>query len=353
LPAGATPLDFAYRIHSDVGNHTSGARVTTEDGRLVTRMVPLDHELKNGDTVEIITQKNAHPTRDWLQFARTKAARTHIQRYVKAHERHIDQQIGRDRLDHELKTQGLRGVFDDLREDDLLWTAKELHQPDVESLLVALGTDKLRPSAVIAKLRERIPDRLPLPPEPAVTADGAAETVRAPEVEAPRGIDVAGVPGLYTRLASCCNPVPGDAVLGFITRGRGVVVHRADCATLAAMLAREPERAVAVTLSNQDGQQTYRVPIVVQATDRQGLLADVTGVINDLKINMVKVTTLTNAAKRTATITAILELNRTEQLEQVIRRLLGVKSVLSVERKQSRAAGPAEPAPSRRARRRT
>lgn len=345
LPAGSTPLDFAYRIHSDVGNHCAGARVTTEDGRLVTRMVPLDYELKNGDTVQIITAKNAHPTRDWLQFARTKAARTHIQRYLKAHERHIDAQIGRDRLDHELKLHGVRGGADDLREDDLLWTAKELGQPDVESLMVALGIEKLRPAAVIAKLRERIPERLPLPAEPREAQELAGETSRA-EAPAPTGVDVAGVGGLFTRLASCCSPVPGDEVRGFITRGRGVVVHRADCATLAAMLEREPERAVAVTLPNLDGQQTYHVPIIVHAADRPGLLADVTGVISHLKINMVKVTTITQPAKHSATITAILELNRAEQLDAVFRALLGVKSVLNVERKQNRAKGAPEP-PSR------
>jgi GTP diphosphokinase / guanosine-3',5'-bis(diphosphate) 3'-diphosphatase len=344
LPAGATPLDFAYRVHSDVGNRTSGARVTTEDGRLVTRMVPLDYELKSGDTVEIITNKNAHPTRDWLQFARTKAARTHIARYLKAHERHIDQQIGREELDRDLRTQGLRGGIEDVRDDDLLWTARELTQPDIESLLVAIGTDKLRPSAVIAKLRERIPERFPPSPDARDGAEPASESTRPTEPAVPRGVDVAGVAGLYTRLASCCSPVPGDAVAGFITRGRGVVVHRADCATLAAMLAREPERAVTVSLSMLDDQQTYRVPIIVIANDRPGLLADVTGVIANLKINMVKVTTVTNPSKHSATITAILELNRAEQLDQVLRTLLGIKSVLSVERKQSRAASAPEPA---------
>lgn len=338
LPAGSTPLDFAYRIHSDIGNHCAGARVTTDEGRLITRMVPLDHELRNGDTVEIITQKNAHPTRDWLRFARTKVARTHIQRYLKAHERHIDQQIGQERLDRELKNQGIRGGLDDVREDDLLWAAKELKQESSEDLLVAIGTDKVRPSAVITHLRERIPERLAPAPEMRETPAPAAETPRAPEA-APGGVDVAGVAGLYTRLASCCNPVPGDEVLGFVTRGRGVVVHRADCPNLAQLLRREPERAIRVEMSNLDGQQAYRVPIIVQASDRPGLLADVTGVISRLKINMVKVATVTNPARRTATITAVLELTQANQLEMVIGHLLGVKSVVQVERKQAKQPG--------------
>ena len=341
LPAGSTPLDFAYRIHSDVGDHTAGARVTTEEGRLITRMVPLDYELRNGDTVQIITQKNAHPTRDWLHFARTKAARTHIQRYLKAHERHIDQQIGQERLDRELKAHGLRAGLGDVREDDLLWAAKELKQESVEDLLVALGTDKVRSSAVIARLRERMPERLAPPPDAREASAPTAEPPRPPEPSTPSGVDVAGVAGLFTRLASCCNPVPGDDVRGFITRGRGVVVHRADCPNLLALLQREPEREVHVELSNLDGQQAYPVPIIVQATDRAGLLADVTGVISRLKINMVKVTTVTNPIRHTATITAVLELNQADQLESVMGHLLGVKSVLQVERKQAKQPGQA------------
>jgi GTP pyrophosphokinase len=343
LPAGSTPLDFAYRIHSAVGNHVSGARVTSDEGgRLTTRMVPLDYELRNGDTVQILTTKTAHPTRDWLQFIHTKAARTHIQRYIKEHERHIDQQIGRERLDREMKTQGFRGGYEDVREDDLLWVAGQLGQPDVESLLVAIGADKLRPNQVILKLRER----LPLTAEPREAATPVTEPARAPETEPAEGVDVAGVAGLYTRLANCCSPVPGDKVLGFITRGRGVVVHRADCPVLAAMLAREPERAVPVDITNLDGSQLYRVPIIVQAVDRPGLLADVTGVISKLKINMVKVGTITNPTRHTATITAVLELQRADQLDLVLRHVQGVKSVLSVERKHSGKAA-AEPEPKR------
>ncbi|HEV7126220.1 MAG TPA: TGS domain-containing protein, partial [Ktedonobacterales bacterium] len=349
LSAGSTPLDFAYRIHSDVGDHCAGARVTTEDERLVTKMVPLDYQLKTGDTVEIITHKHAHPTRDWLRFAVTKPARTHIQRYLKAHERHIDQQIGRDRLDRDLKLQGLRSGIDDLREDDLLWTAHDLDLPDVESLLVALGSEKLRTAVVIGKLRERLPDRFAPGPESRDAQSAAGELNRPSEAQPAGGVDVAGVPGVYTRLASCCNPVPGDAVRGFITRGRGVVVHQANCPNLAAMLAREPERAVAVELAQLDGQHAYRVPIIIQASDRAGLLADVTGVISRLKINMVKVATVTNPARHTATVTAVLELTRADQLDVVLRQILGVKSIVSAERKQNRStvSGASEPESSR------
>jgi GTP diphosphokinase / guanosine-3',5'-bis(diphosphate) 3'-diphosphatase len=298
-------------------------------------MVPLDYVLKNGDTVEIITHKHAHPTRDWLKVAQTKNARNHILKYLKAHERSIDQQIGKDRLDHELKLAGVRGGIEVVRDDDLLWVARELGQPDVESLLVALGNEKVRASAVLGKLRERAPQQFPQanePREPEESEDGEARA-SAPTT----GVDVAGVGGLYTRLASCCSPVPGDEVAGFITRGRGVVVHRADCPNLAAMVKAEPERAVPVSLADLEGVQGYFVPIVVQATDRPGLLADVTGVISRMKINMSKVTTVTNATRHTATINAVLELTRSDQLDLVTRQLLGVKSVLTVDRKHASA----------------
>jgi guanosine-3',5'-bis(diphosphate) 3'-pyrophosphohydrolase len=335
VPAGATPLDFAYLIHTDVGNHVSGVRVSSGDGtgRLVRRLVPLDYELRNGDVVEILNRKDAHPTRDWLNVARTKSARDRILRYLKAHERDIDQQIGRDRFDRELKAIGLRKGFDELTEDDLTWLADALDQPDVESLLVAIGGDKLRVSAVVAKLRER------LLPAPAAPAAEALPEAPPPVREAATKASVAGIAGMMTRLASCCNPLPGDALMGFITRGRGVVIHRADCPNLLHLLAGEPERGVAVEWPEElTGQQAFRAPIVVVAVDRQGLLMDVTGVIAGQKINMLSVSTTTNAKQHRAMITATLEITRPEQLNSVLTALRQVPSVLTVERKRPKAA---------------
>ena len=329
LPAGSTPLDFAYLVHTEVGNRVAGVRVTAGDasGRLVKKLVPLDYELKSGDVVEVITRKDAHPTRDWLNVARTKTARARIQKYLKAHERDIDLQIGRERLDRELRGIGLRKGFEDLTEADLDWLADTFEQPDIDAVLIALGSEKLRLSVVMTKLRER------LRPAPAPVAE-------APEVSAPTrsteiGASVAGVSGMLTRLANCCDPLPGDALMGFVSRGRGVVIHRADCPNLRHLLEREPERAVAVDWPQQlDGQQIFRAPIVIEATDRTGLLADVTGVITGLKINMLKVNTVTRPSQHRATITATLEIQRPEQLNLVIKELQQVASVQNVERKK-------------------
>jgi GTP pyrophosphokinase len=333
LPAGATPLDFAYLIHSDVGDHVAGVRVSSGDGsgRLVRRLVPLDYELRSGDVVEILKRKNAHPTRDWLNVARTKSARDKIARYLKAHERDIDLQIGRDRLDRELKTLGLRKGYEELSEEDLDWLAAALNQADVESLLVAIGSEKLRFAAVIAKLRER------LLPAPAAPAEEALPETPPPRETASRA-SVAGVEGMLTRLASCCNPLPGDALMGFITRGRGVVIHRADCPNLQHSLEREPERGVAVEWPEElAGQQAFRAPIVLTAVDRQGLLADVTGVIAGQKINMLSVGTTTNPKQHRAVITATLEITKPDQLNAVLKALQQVPSILSVERKRPKA----------------
>lgn len=330
LPAGAMPLDFAYMVHTDVGTHVAGVRVSSSDGtgRLVRKLVPLDYELKNGDVVEIIKRKDAHPTRDWLHLVRTKSARDRIMKYLKAHERDIDLQMGRERLDRELRTLGLRKGYDDLSEDDIEWLVEQLEQRDQESLLVAIGSEKLRSSTVIAKLRERL-----FPAQPAEAGAGP-EAVITPAREVETSASVAGVPGMLTRIASCCNPLPGDELMGFITRGRGVVIHRADCPNLVHLLQREPERAVAVEWPNLDGQDTFRAPIVIEALDRTGLLADVTGVITGLKINMLKVNTITKPAQHRAIITATLEIHRPEQLNAALKELRQVPSVENVDRKK-------------------
>lgn len=330
LPAGAMPLDFAYLVHTDVGNHVAGVRVSSSDGtgRLVRKLVPLDYELKNGDVVEIIKRKDAHPTRDWLQLVRTKSARDRIMKYLKEHERDIDLQMGRERLDRELRALGVRKGFDDLSDEDLEWLVEQLEQRDQDSLLVAIGSEKLRFSSVMAKLRER------LLPAQSAEAEVEPEALITPAREKQATASVAGLPGMLTRIASCCDPLPGDALMGFITRGRGVVIHRADCPNLLHLLEREPERAVAVEWPNLDGQETFRAPIVIEALDRTGLLADVTGVITGLKINMLKVNTVTKPAQHRAVITATLEIHRPEQLNAALKELRQVPSVENVDRKK-------------------
>ncbi len=334
LPAGATPLDFAYRVHTDLGNHVGGVRITSDDGsgRLVKKLVPLDYELRNGDVIEILKRNDAHPTRDWLRVARTKLAQGRIQRYLNSQERAQHLALGRERLDREMRTLGLRKGFEDLDDADLQWVAQELGYSQAEGMLVALGNDKLRMTTLLPKLRERL--HVPPPAEPAAPEPPA---VVAPARESLTGADVEGMSGMLTNLAHCCNPLPGDELRGFITRGRGVVIHRADCPNLRHLLEKEPGRAVAVGWPRLEGKETFWAPIVIEGNDRTGLLRDVTGVISNHKLNMVKVDVVTRPGQGRAIITAVLEISRPEDLQSVLRDLRAVQSVEVAERKEPSA----------------
>lgn len=327
LPAGSTPLDFAFRVHTDLGLHVAGVRITSDDGtgRLSRKLVPLDYVLKNGDVIEILKRNDAHPTRDWLKIVRTKVARDRILKYLKGHERDIDLQMGRERLDRELRGMGLRKGYEELTEDDLEWLARELAQPDPESLLVALGADKLRMAAVLARLRDRL-----RPPEETKPETLQPMPMREPEV----GVSVQGMGGMLTRLATCCSPLPGDDLYGFVTRGRGVVIHRADCPNLRALLARQPERGITVSWPRLEGGEIFRAPIIVEGSDRTGLLRDVTGVISGAKINMLRIDVVTRHRPERAVINAVLEIRHPDELDAILREIRGVQGVLSAERKE-------------------
>lgn len=328
LPAGSTPLDFAYRVHTDLGNHVAGVRITqnSESGRPVKKLVPLDYELKNGDIVELMKRNDAHPTRDWLRIVRTKLARTRILHYLKTHERDIDIQVGRERLDRDLRAAGVRKGFDELTEDDLKWIVEELKVSDVDTLLAMVGADKLRSVVFVNKARERLKIAAPVEPEPETPT-------LAPPRELQVDISVEGMAGILTQIANCCHPLPGDALRGYISRGRGVVIHREDCPNLRRLLEKEPERGIAVSWPKLDGNQAFRAPIVVEGGDRMGLVRDVTGVITEHRLNMVKVDVSTNQRTRKATINAVLEIMRPEQLESVLKDIRAIDGVLSVGRK--------------------
>jgi len=338
LPVGSTPLDFAYRIHSKIGDRCAGARVTTGEGdRLVTRMVPLDYELRSGDIVDIVTSRTAHPTRDWLNFARTAAARSKIRRYLKIHDRLINIQIGRERLDRELKIMGARDD-DVLSEDNQNWLANEFRLASFEDVLAAIGGDDIRPHAAAVKLVDRWQqlreqregkeakdeknDDESLTPLVPPAAPKQASTVR---------LQVAGVSGLLTRLANCCCPLPGDEIVGFISRGKGAIVHRADCRNLSRYRERERERLVNVSWTSM-GQQRYLAPILITASDRSGLIRDIATVVSEAGVNMTSVGSNVSAGQERALINATLEIESLDQMYWLFTRLEKVKGILHVER---------------------
>ncbi|HLI68777.1 MAG TPA: bifunctional (p)ppGpp synthetase/guanosine-3',5'-bis(diphosphate) 3'-pyrophosphohydrolase [Ktedonobacteraceae bacterium] len=333
LPVGSTPLDFAYRIHTQVGDHCAGARVTTESGsgdneHLTTRMVPLDYELQSGDIVDIVTSRTAHPTRDWLNFARTAATKSKIRRYLKTYERDINIQIGRERLDRELKNLDreqkslpIRDVAE-IGEDAQETLSEAFNRESFDDLLVALGCEELRPRAVVLKMQElwgtevKEEER----PQPVVT-----RSLQSAQLQ------VAGVSGLLTTLANCCCPLPGDEIVGFISRGKGAVIHRADCKNIDRYRERERERLVNVSWTNM-GQQRYLAPLIITARDRSGLIHDIAVEVAEAGVNMTSVNSHVPSGREQVIITITLEIENMEQMKRVLAKLERVKNVLSVER---------------------
>ena len=306
LPAGATPLDFAYRIHTDVGHRCVGAKV---NGRLV----PLDYQLKNGDIVEILTSKTSRgPSRDWLNpnlnYIKTAHARDKIRQWFKRQQREDNIARGREMLEKELKRLGL----DQTKLEDV---AAAFKYDKLDDFLAAVGYGDINTHQVAQKLAP--PPEEQLPP-----------TVAALPTATPRGIQVQGVGDLLTRLARCCNPVPGDPIVGYITRGKGVTVHRADCPSI--KNEDEPERLVHVEWGRVE-QQTFPVVIRVEAWDREGLVRDVAAVVADERVN-ISAANVTVHKDRTSTLIMTLEIVSIDRLARVLARIEGIKDVFSVTR---------------------
>ncbi len=337
LPVGSTPLDFAYRVHSKVGDRCAGARVTTGEGdRLVTRMVPLDYELKSGEIVEIVTNRTAHPTRDWLSFARTTAARGKIRRYLKIHERAINIQIGRERLDRELKalasgTNNARGV-EDLTEDLQNWLTGEYHMESFEYQLAAIGSDEVRQLGVAVKVMDRWRQLREQREGKEVRTEEESPTLAVASRSASSArLEVAGVSGLLTSLANCCCPLPGDEIVGFISRGKGAIIHRTDCQNIGRYRERERERLVNVSWVSMD-QQHYLAPVIITADDRPGLIRDIATVVSEAGVNMTSVSSHVDSSKGTALINATLEIDTLEQMQRLFARIEKVRGINSIER---------------------
>ncbi|MBC7324680.1 MAG: bifunctional (p)ppGpp synthetase/guanosine-3',5'-bis(diphosphate) 3'-pyrophosphohydrolase, partial [Moorella sp. (in: Bacteria)] len=215
LPAGSVPIDFAYRVHTDVGHRCTGARVNG-------RIVPLDYKLKTGDIVEVLTTKGSRPSRDWLHLVKTSQAKNRIRQWFRKEEREKNLARGRELLEKECQKQGF-DPEEALKPALLQEAARKLNVAGVEDLYVMVGDGVVTPFQVLGRLKGE--EELPLLAEAAKPAVKPWRGYDKPS----HGIRVRGIEDLDIRLAHCCNPLPGDAILGYITRGRGVTVHRADC----------------------------------------------------------------------------------------------------------------------------
>ena len=277
LPASATPVDFAYAVHTEVGHRTMGARV---NGRLV----PLDTKLENGDTVEVLTSKsdNAGPSRDWLSFVKSPKARNKIRQWFSKERRTEAIEEGRDELTRAMRKRNLPiGTL--LTTQALVGVADELNFPNPDAVFAAIGDGQISTQNVIAHLvKDAGSDEVDEEVEQEALPLRAVENAK--KKTSSLGVSVKGVDDVWVKLARCCMPVPGDRIVGFITRNQGVSVHRADCQNMIDLQRRQPERVVDVAWTSTKG--LFMIRIQVEALDRQHLLSDVTRVLADHGVNI-------------------------------------------------------------------
>jgi GTP pyrophosphokinase len=324
LPSGSTPIDFAYHLHSDVGHRCRGAKINGA-------MVPLNTPLKNGQTVEIITAKGeaaasgaAGPSRDWLSDGYTASPRTRskIRAWFNAIEQAETLAQGRAMLEKTLQREGKTAVnLEDL--------AHKLGFPKLEELLLAIGNERLSLRLVEQALQAGDAGRAA-----AAAADEATLTRKSRASSVTKGgksgVLVLGTSGLLTHMASCCKPAPPDPIVGFITRGKGISIHRTSCKNFAQMCLRAPERIVQTAWGAQTSDTVYPVDVFVLATDRQGLLRDISDIFLREKINVIGVSTRSSKGQATMSFTG--EISSTEQLQRALKVIRDVKGVIEVRR---------------------
>jgi GTP pyrophosphokinase len=284
LPTGSTPVDFAYAVHTEVGHKCIGARV---NGKLV----PLESALANGDVIEIFTSKSetAGPTQDWLGFVKSPRARTKIRQYFNKERREEAIEAGKEAMVKAMRKQGLP-LQRLLTAESLMTIARELHLVDVAALYAAVGEGQASAQSIVQRLVAGFGGEEGAVEDIAETAIPTRPPRNRGSVHDP-GVEVRGVDDVWIKLARCCTPVPGDAVFGFVTRSGGVSVHRDDCAN-ATDLKEQPERMLDVTWKPTSA-STFLVAIQVEALDRHKLLADVTRVLSDEKVNILSATVTT------------------------------------------------------------
>jgi GTP pyrophosphokinase len=279
LPTGSTPIDFAYAIHTEVGHHTIGARV---NGRLV----PLESTLDNGDVVEVFTSKapNAGPSRDWLGFVKSPRARNKIRQWFTKERREEAIDHGKDQIARLMRKEGLP-LKRVLTHETLSTVAAEMRLNDVSALYAAVGEGNIGAQAVVRRVIDLFGGEEGAAEDLAEGVQITSERSRAKRHSGgDAGVIVKGISDVWVKLAKCCTPVPGDDILGFVTRGEGVSVHRADC-TNAASLRAQPERLVDVEWA-PTAQSMFLVNIQVEALDRARLLSDITKVLSDVHVNI-------------------------------------------------------------------
>ncbi len=326
LPSAATPLDFAYQVHTDVGNHCVGAKING-------RIVPLDYQLKNGDICEVLVNKSSRPSLDWLSLVRTSGAKHKIKQWFRKDRKDENVVIGQEAFERECQREQLRPEL--ARPELLEKIAKRMNYASTTDLFAAIGFGDASAVSAVGKLKEEA--------KSSNLIDIAS--VQRPAVPASRrvarnssGIRIAGVDDVLVRLSKCCSPVPGDPIMGYVTIGKGVSVHRADCPNVAYMSA-TPERILQASWADSR-ETTHAVDIELEAVDRAGLLQEVMGVCSEYKTSASSVTA--RVKRDFALISLTLQINDLEHLHRVIsklRQLRDVRDVYRVTKREARASG--------------
>jgi GTP pyrophosphokinase len=312
FPKGATPIDYAFSIHTDVGNQCIGAKVNRN-------IVPIKYQLQNGDMIEIITQTGHHPSKDWLKFAVTSRARSKIKNWIKTEERSKSIDLGKDLLEKEFKRHHLKFTAV-ARSEEIKKIYDEYGLNSLEDLMVSVGYGKISPKHVV---------RLFLPEEIARGEEIPAEKPRkkATPISTP-GISLTGIEDVMVHYAKCCNPIPGDEIVGYISRGRGINIHTAQCPHIQEF---DSERVVDVQWSIRE-KHTYPVGMRVVCKDQKGLVAELSAVISSMDINISHAEIDTRLHDMQAICDFKLDVNDLNQFNQVVSAIKKLKSVISVER---------------------
>jgi len=323
LPAGSVPIDFAYRIHSDVGHQCVGAKVNS-------KMVPLDYQLKTGDIVEVLTYKSSGPSRDWLSLVQTSQAKNRIRQWFRKEQREENIIKGRDLLEKECKKLGLP-MGDTLKTNNLIEAAKRYNIFNVEDLYVTFAEGALSAIQVLHWIQENFKIKVKKDLKEEAQAQGAEKTLKpfSGYGKPSGGVRVKGIDNLLIRLSRCCNPLPGDEIIGYITKGRGVSIHRTDCRNIAGSN-NEQERLIDVVWDTKTD-AVYQVEIEVSGMDRPGFALDVMNAVSDAKTNVNAINARSTKSK-VAIVDIKIEIRNIGHLKIILDKLKKVKDVMEVKR---------------------
>ncbi|UPM55298.1 RelA/SpoT family protein [Gottfriedia acidiceleris] len=322
LPLGSVPIDFAYRIHSEIGNKTIGSKVNG-------KMVPLDYKLKTGDIVEIMTSKHSYgPSQDWLKVAQSSHAKNKIRQYFKKQRREENVEKGKELVEKEIKA-----LECDLKEvltsENLKRVAEKFNFSNAEDMYAAVGYNGITATQIAHRLTDKFRKRTEIELEDRLK-ELSSDLKKAPSRRKDAGISVKGVDNLLIRLSKCCNPVPGDDIVGYITKGRGISVHRSDCVNM--LNDSEEDRFIEVDWEESPTfERDYNVDIEIFGYDRRGLLNEVLSVVNETKTNISSVTGK-NDRNKMATITMSLSIRNINHLQKVVDKVKQIPDIYSVRR---------------------